>query len=89
MMKNAFILMRDLEPSVAIVNFDYAKENKIQNNEQVKIVSRTGETTKSVLLSKEIPKEIVLIRTNPIDLASTAIMPVGLKWTAGRMEKAK
>jgi predicted molibdopterin-dependent oxidoreductase YjgC len=87
LLKNSAILLREMEPSVVLMNSDYAKEKQFKGNDKVKLVSKSGALVRNVLISEEIPKNIVVLRTNLSDNSHTALLPVGLKWTVVKLEK--
>ena len=87
LLKNSAILLREMEPSVVLMNSDYAKEKQLKGNDKVKLVSKSGTLVRNVLISEEIPKNILVLRTNLSDNSHTALLPVGLKWTVVKLEK--
>ena len=87
LLKNSAILLREMEPSVVLINSDYAKEKQLKGNDKVKLVSKSGTLVRNVLISEEIPKNILVLRTNLSDNSHTALLPVGLKWTVVKLEK--
>ena len=87
LLKNSAILLREMEPSVVLMNSDYAKEKQFKGNDKVKLVSKSGTLVRNVLISEEIPKNILVLRTNLSDNSHTALLPVGLKWTVVKLEK--
>jgi predicted molibdopterin-dependent oxidoreductase YjgC len=87
LLKNSAFLLREMEPSVVLIHPDNAKERQIRGNDKVKLVSKSGVLVRPVLISEEVPKNLLVLRTTLPDNSHTAILPVGLKWAAVKLEK--
>lgn len=87
MLKNSYTLFREMEVGVVVVNPELAKKNNIRNNEKVKVVTKTGEITRNVSILNDIPQNIMVVTYGKDDISHSIIVPIGLKWTVGRLEK--
>ncbi len=87
LLKNSYFLEREMEPAAVLVHPDQAKANQLRNNEKVKITTKYGEILRNVLISNDIPKGSIVLRTNISDYSHTMVLPAGLLWTPGRLEK--
>jgi anaerobic selenocysteine-containing dehydrogenase len=87
LLKNSGTLLREMIKGAIFVNSAFAKENQLRNSQKVKVITKTGEILRNVYINDEVPKNTVIVRTNIYDITHTVILPVGLKWTAARVEK--